>query len=54
MQGLFYRADKSRTNPDEGSGLGLSITKSIIERHNDKIWGNYEEGIITFTILLPD
>ncbi|QXE21046.1 HAMP domain-containing sensor histidine kinase [Clostridium sp. 001] len=50
----FYRADKSRTNPDEGSGLGLSITKSIIERHNGKIWGNYEEGIITFTISLPN
>ncbi|AZV56900.1 HAMP domain-containing sensor histidine kinase [Clostridium sp. AWRP] len=50
----FYRADKSRTNPDEGSGLGLSITKSIIERHSGKIWANYDEGTITFTISLPD
>ncbi|WP_123053726.1 HAMP domain-containing sensor histidine kinase [Clostridium sp. JN-1] len=50
----FYRADKSRTNPDEGSGLGLSITKNIIECHGGKIWANYEKGIITFTISLPN
>ncbi len=50
----FYRADKSRTNPDESSGLGLSITKSIIERHSGKIWANYENNTITFIISMPD
>ncbi|ADK15025.1 MULTISPECIES: HAMP domain-containing sensor histidine kinase [Clostridium] len=50
----FYRADKSRTNPDEGSGLGLSITKSIIEKHNGIILANYDKDTITFTISLPN
>lgn len=50
----FYRVDKSRTNPDEGSGLGLSITKSIVERHSGNIWISYKNGIITFTISLPN
>ena len=27
----FYRVDSSRTNPQEGSGLGLSIIRRIIE-----------------------
>lgn len=49
----FYRADISRTNTDEGSGLGLSITKSIIEKHGGEIWANYEKDIITFTISIP-
>ena len=27
----FYRVDSSRTNPQEGSGLGLSIIRRIME-----------------------
>lgn len=49
----FYRADASRTNPDEGSGLGLSITKSIIERHGGNICANCEKDMITFTVSIP-
>ena len=30
----FYRGDKARTSSDVGSGLGLSITKRVIELHN--------------------
>ena len=33
----FYKADKSRHDFDS-SGLGLSISKRIIEKHNGKIW----------------
>jgi signal transduction histidine kinase len=33
----FYKADKSRHDFDS-SGLGLSICKRIIEKHNGKIW----------------
>ena len=33
----FYKADESRHNLDS-SGLGLSITKKIIEKHGGKIW----------------
>ena len=33
----FYKADQSRHDFDS-SGLGLTISKKIIERHNGKIW----------------
>lgn len=38
----FYRADKSRNRNTGGSGIGLSIVKSIIEAHNAKVIVNSE------------
>lgn len=48
----FYRADKSRTDSrHEGYGLGLAISKEIIERHNGKIYVESNEGLgTTFTV----
>ncbi|MGM7682560.1 sensor histidine kinase [Cytobacillus sp. Hm23] len=33
----FYKADKSRVRKTSGSGLGLSITKKIIDMHNGEM-----------------
>ncbi|WP_375563188.1 ATP-binding protein [Bernardetia sp. OM2101] len=38
----------------EGSGLGLDITRKIIDKHNGKIWFETEEGVgTTFFIEVP-
>ncbi len=49
----FYRVDSSRTSSNGGAGLGLAITKKIIEMHNGSINVKNDDEYIEFDILLP-
>ncbi len=40
----FYRVDNVRSKQIKGSGVGLSITKGIIEKHGGTIWVESELG----------
>lgn len=47
---IFYKA-----GPKSGEGLGLSIVKKIIEKHNGKLWIESEKNAFTkFFIQLPN
>jgi len=50
----FYRTDQVRGRDTGGSGLGLTIARSLIEAHGGRIWVESEEGMgSTFTFALP-
>ncbi len=49
----FYKGDKSRGRDKVGVGLGMYISRTIIEAHSQKIWVESEEGKwcrFTFTL----
>ncbi len=51
---IMYRADPARTSVADGSGLGLSVCKQIVELHRGIIWASSRvgEGLSIF-ISLP-
>jgi two-component system, OmpR family, phosphate regulon sensor histidine kinase PhoR len=50
----FFRVKNEDTDGIPGSGLGLSLVKSIIEKHQGRIWVESQRGAgSTFTVLLP-
>jgi two-component system heavy metal sensor histidine kinase CusS len=49
----FYRVDSSRQKASDGAGLGLAITKSIIEAHKGTIRVFSADGLTRFEIVFP-
>ena len=50
----FYRASNAKKLVKDGTGLGLSMVKQIIQRYGGKIWVNSREGIGSkFSFTLP-
>jgi two-component system, OmpR family, heavy metal sensor histidine kinase CusS len=49
----FHRADPSRTRHGEGAGLGLAITRSIVEAHGGQVDVTSADGCTTFSMQLP-
>lgn len=50
----FFRADPSRAHPaSEGAGLGLSITKAIVEAHGGTVHAESSANSTRFIVQLP-
>ncbi len=50
----YFRADQARRSPGSGAGLGLYISKQLIERHGGTIWVESTPGQgTTFCFRLP-
>lgn len=49
----FYKGDESHSRTKEGTGIGLSIVKNILEQHRQKIWVESDTiGGTTFSFTL--
>ena len=50
----FYRLESSRNRQTGGTGLGLTIARSIVESHGGKLaLRNHPEGGLEVSITLP-
>ena len=50
----FYRVDSARSRGDGGTGIGLTIVRSVVEAHGGHIWAERRrEGGSRFRFELP-
>ncbi len=49
----FYRADKSRSTKNGGSGIGLAVTKELIDAHQAEIFVESDDSGSIFTVVFP-
>ncbi|CAB1369051.1 heavy metal sensor histidine kinase [Denitratisoma oestradiolicum] len=49
----FYRTDPSRKRLADGAGLGLAITRSIIQAHGGSVSVQSAEGVTMFELKIP-
>lgn len=52
--GRFTQVNSTRTEEKQGSGIGLSLVKSLVEMHKGEVWAESREGVgATFFVKLP-
>jgi signal transduction histidine kinase len=52
--GFFQRLSARPTGGESSHGVGLAITKRVVDLHNGKIWAESEVGKgTTFIVMLP-